>query len=61
MPTDNLYRIPTDAGRMHPTYEIHGTEFIVDVNQLELREKANPKNVISISNMNEQAVQGYSL
>jgi hypothetical protein len=58
-PKDNLYRIPTDTERELPTYKIHGTEFIVDVNQLEIREKANPKNVISISDMDEKAIQGY--
>lgn len=58
-PKDNLYKIPTDTQRLLPTYKIFGTEFIVDVNQLELREKANPKNVISISDMEEKAVQGY--
>lgn len=58
-PKDNLYRIPTDTERELPTYKIHGTEFIVDVNQLELREKVNPKNVISISDMDEKAIQGY--
>lgn len=58
-PKDNLYKIPTDTQRVLPTYKIFGTEFIVDVNQLELREKANPKNVISISDMEEKAVQGY--
>lgn len=58
-PKDNLYRIPTDTERVLPTYKIYGTEFIVDVNQLELREKGNPKNVISISDMDEKAVQGY--
>lgn len=57
---DNLYRIPSDTERLLPTYKIYGTEFIVDVNQLELREKANPKNVISISDMDEKAIQGYS-
>jgi hypothetical protein len=56
---DNLYRIPTDTERELPTYKIHGTEFIVDVNQLELREKDNPKNVISISDIDEKAIQGY--
>lgn len=58
-PKDSLYRIPTDRERVLPTSTIHGTEFIVDVNQLELREKGNPKNVISISDMEEQAVEGY--
>ncbi|MBL7869123.1 MAG: hypothetical protein JNM71_13990 [Flavobacterium lindanitolerans] len=58
-PKDNLYKIPPDTQRVLPTYKIFGTEFIVDVNQLELREKANPKNVISISDMEEKAVQGY--
>ena len=58
-PKDSLYRIPTDTERELPTYKIHGTEFIVDANQLELREKNNPRNVISISDMEEKAVQGY--
>lgn len=58
-PKDNLYRIPTDTERVLPTYKIHATEFIVDVNQLELREKNNPKNVISISDMDEQSIEGY--
>jgi len=34
-----------------PTYLIEGTEFIVDVSKLELREKSNPSNVISFSEM----------
>jgi len=59
-PKDNLYRTPTDTERVLPTYKIQGTEFIVDVNQLELREKANPKNVISISDMSERSIEGYS-
>ena len=58
-PKDSLYRIPTDKQRVLPTCKIFGTEFIVDVNQLELREKANPKNIISISDMEEKAVQCY--
>ncbi|WP_078225670.1 hypothetical protein [Flavobacterium sp. LM4] len=58
-PKDNLYRIPTDTARVLPTYKIHETEFIVDVNQLKLRGKDNPKNVISISDMDEKAIQGY--
>ncbi|SHK25588.1 hypothetical protein [Epilithonimonas mollis] len=58
-PKENLYRIPTDKERVLPTYEIKGTEFIVDVNQLELREKNNPKNVISIRDMDEKMVEGY--
>ncbi len=58
-PKDNLYKIPTDTQRGLPTHKVFGTEFIVDVNQLELREKANPKNVISLSDMEEKAVQGY--
>lgn len=60
-PKDNLYKIPTDTQRGLPTHKVFGTEFIVDVNQLELREKANPKNVISLSDMEEKAVQGYRL
>ena len=59
-PKDNLYKIPTDTQRVLPTYKVFGTKFIVDVNQLELREKANPRNIISISDMEEKAVQGYS-
>lgn len=58
-PKDNLYRIPTDTERVLPTYEIHGTEFIVDVNQLELREKVNLQNVISIKDMDEGLTEGY--
>jgi len=58
-PKDNLYKIPTDTQRALPTHKVFGTEFIVDVNQLELREKANKENVISISDMDEKAVQGY--
>ena len=58
-PKENLYRIPTDTERILPTYTIKGTEFIVDVNQLELREKNNPKNVISIKDMDEKMVEGY--
>lgn len=58
-PKDNFYRIPSDVERLLPTYKMYGTEFIVDVNQLELREKGNPKNVISILDMDEKAVQGY--
>ena len=60
-PKYNLYKIPTDTQRGLPTHKVFGTEFIVDVNQLELREKANPKNVISLSDMEEKAVQGYRL
>lgn len=59
-PKNNLYKIPTDTQRVLPTYKVFGTKFIVDVNQLELREKANPRNIISISDMEEKAVQGYS-
>ncbi|RRA97031.1 hypothetical protein [Paenimyroides viscosum] len=58
-PKNNLYKIPTDTQRVLPTYKVFGTEFIVDVNQLELRQKANPKNVISLSDKEEKAVQGY--
>lgn len=58
-PKDNLYRISTDTNRELPTYKIIGTEFIVDVNRLELREKANPKNAISIGDMDENLISGY--
>ncbi|WP_313410981.1 hypothetical protein [Sphingobacterium multivorum] len=58
-PKDTLYRIPTDTRRILPTYKIDGIEFIVDVNQLELREKANPKNVISIKDIEELPAEGY--
>lgn len=58
-PKDNLYRIPTDTERMLPTHKINGIEFMVDVNQLELKEKDNPKNVISIRDMEEKSVEGY--
>lgn len=56
---DTLYKIPTDTERVLPTYKIDGIEFIVDVNQLELREKANPKNVISIKDIEELPEEGY--
>ncbi len=56
---DNLFRIPTDTDRVLPTFHIYGTEFIIDVNRLELREKANPENVISISDMTEVEGPGY--
>lgn len=59
IPKDSLYRIPTDTDRELPTYKILGTEFIVDVNQLELREKANPQNAISIGDMDENLIEGY--
>lgn len=59
MSKDNLYRIPTETKGMLPTYDIMGTPFIVDVNQLELREKSNPLNVISIADMWEDPQEGY--
>lgn len=55
----NLYRIPAETKRMLPTYDILGTTFIINVNQLELREKSNPLNVISITDMDENRKQGY--
>lgn len=58
-PRDNLYRIPSDLGRALPTHTINGTKFIVDVNQLELREKTNPNNIISIKDMEELPTEGY--
>jgi hypothetical protein len=36
-----------------PTTNIEGTEFHIDVNKLELREKANPENTISIFDMRD--------
>lgn len=36
-----------------PVYRIEGTDFVVDVQQLALREKANPANVISLRDMRE--------
>ena len=41
-----------------PTINIEGTEFLVDVNKLELSEKGNPKNTISIFHMRD-LVDGY--
>jgi hypothetical protein len=58
-PRDNLHRIPSDLGRAFPTHTINGTKFIVDVNQLELREKTNPNNIISIKDMEELPTEGY--
>lgn len=58
-PKDHLYRIATDTERKLPIYKIDGVEFIVDVNQLELRGKDNPKNVISIRDMEELPTEGY--
>jgi hypothetical protein len=42
-----------------PTINIEGTEFLVDINKLELREKANEKNVISFKDMTDFG-KGYS-
>lgn len=39
--------------RVLPTIIIEGTEFHVDVNKLQLSEKGNPKNTISIFNMRD--------
>lgn len=36
-----------------PVYNIEGTDFIVDVNNLQLREKANPDNVIPVFDMRD--------
>ncbi|UKB78606.1 hypothetical protein [Chryseobacterium sp. MEBOG07] len=36
-----------------PTVNLDGTDFIVDVNKLELREKANPSNVITLEDMSD--------
>jgi len=41
-----------------PIVSLDGVEFIVDVKKLELREKADPKNVVSFENMSE-AGDGY--
>lgn len=56
---DSLYRIPTDAKRILPTYDILGTTFIVDVNELVLRQKSKPLNIISIADMDENPQEGY--
>ncbi|RLJ75102.1 hypothetical protein [Pedobacter alluvionis] len=42
-----------------PLITIEGTDFLVDVNKLELREKANPKNIIAYEDM-EEVDDGYS-
>lgn len=42
------------------TVNIEGTDFIVDVNKFELREKDNERNVISFKDMTESG-EGYSL
>ncbi|MFV8326895.1 hypothetical protein [Flavobacterium sp. ZS1P14] len=39
--------------RALPTINIEATEFLVDVNKLELSEKSNPKNIISIFHMRD--------
>lgn len=39
--------------RALPTINIEGTEFLVDVNKLELTQKGNPKNTISIFHMRD--------
>lgn len=39
--------------RTLPTINIEGTEFLVDVNKLELSQKGNPKNIISIFHMRD--------
>ncbi|ANF52998.1 hypothetical protein A0O34_21825 [Chryseobacterium glaciei] len=44
-----------------PTVNIEGTEFLVDVNKLELREKDNPNNTISLFEMRDLGNHnGYS-
>lgn len=42
-----------------PIVTLEGTDFIVDVNKLELREKANPENIIAFNEMSE-FFEGYS-
>lgn len=59
-PKNNLYKTPTDTERILPTHIIDGTNFIIDVNKLELREKASPNNVISMNEMEELPREGYS-
>lgn len=39
--------------RQLPVYNIEGTDFIVDVANLQLQEKANPENVIPVSDMRD--------
>jgi hypothetical protein len=39
--------------REMPTINIEGTEFMVDVEKMELREKANPENIISVFDMRD--------
>lgn len=36
-----------------PVYNIEGSDFVVDVANLQLREKANPENVIAVSDMRD--------
>ena len=45
----NVYR----PERVLPLYNILGTDFLVDVDKLELREKGNPQNAISFSYMDD--------
>lgn len=59
VPINNFFKTPTDPDRKLPTYNIGDSDFIVDVNQLELREKGNEKNSISIEEMNELSFRGY--
>ncbi|ASE62051.1 hypothetical protein CEQ15_11385 [Chryseobacterium indologenes] len=69
MPTDqndfpalsinNFFKKPTDQDRKLPIYNLGGHDFIVDVNQLELREKGNEKNSITIEEMSELSFEGY--
>lgn len=42
-----------------PVFKIEGTAFFVDVNNMALREKNNPGNIILIADMNDSAGQGY--
>jgi len=46
-------------GRELPTVNIEGTDFVVDVNKLELREKACQKNIISFDDMHNEG-DGYT-
>lgn len=42
-----------------PTINIEGTDFVVDVNKLELREKADPINIIPFEDMRDVG-DGYT-
>ena len=58
---DHLFRVPTDTSRELPTHTIKGVEFVVDVNQLELRQKANPENVITMDDLLELDLCSYQV